>query len=99
MTKSTREQTIHIQWHQAGQPRRYADSLYEATFTFGGELLGKQWDPPEKMVKRIAAFFLHPVTPVKDKNEERGWWEPFFDSCRKLGPSTWRVCIREPYTD
>jgi len=91
---------IEIKDIRCGQPRPYADSIYEAELTFenwwdamDGEKQGA-WDPPEEFVKRVAQLLVHPFEdPPRHPLDSR------LRSIVKLGRGRWRVEIVEPFCD
>jgi hypothetical protein len=85
-------QTVTVETHQAGQPRAYADSIYEATLTFS-------WQPMEPAVKSIASGVLRFGIAVADKGKQENWAQAYWDYVRKEGPSKWRVRIIQPSTE
>lgn len=90
---------IDIQTIQAGQPRAYADSIYEATIDFNFTDNDKlQWDPPREIVEQIARMFVHDWVEINDDGTI-GWWQPTLDFLRKTSEGQWHIKVTLPYTD
>jgi hypothetical protein len=86
---------------RAGQPRPYADSVYEAEIRFNnfwdsttGERPG-EWDPGEDVVKMITKAMVHCFSD-KEKPE---WHEAILKKIFKVGRGFWFVRVEEPYCD
>jgi len=86
---------IKIETIHAGQPRPYADSIYEAVITITNDEL-PDYDIPQKIVENIVKAAFH---NFKKQDEERGWWEPYLKSIEKLDKGKWRFIIIEEYAD
>lgn len=88
--------TIHIDTIQAGQPRAYADSIYENVLTYEGNgplLPGASFRPAESLVKRHARVLVH------EWNDEPNWHDDRLDFVREEKPGVWRVRVISPYLD
>ena len=88
------EMTVKVKTIQAGQPRAYADSIYESELTYSDDEY-PDFDPDPVVVKDHAKALVRQF----NENEKRGWWEGRLDILEKLGKGKWRVRIIEPYTD
>ena len=79
---------VEIEILQAGQPRPYADSMYEAyvscrldgIYTYGRPVYRIL---TEHEVKQLAKLFVHSVVLP----DEAGWWEPQLKLCAAVGPT------------
>lgn len=88
---------IDIQTISAGQPRPYADSIYEAKIKFSFTDNTKlQYDPRQSVVEEVVRLFVH-VFPGLE--EDMGWWDPRLEFLNKTGKGEWHVKIRVPYDD
>ena len=77
---------------QAGQPRPYADSIYESEIELDGSWYGgKRPDFGEQRVAEVSKALVRGWT--KRKDEDRMWYETYLDSIQKIAPHTWRVRI------
>lgn len=86
-------QTISIEHHVAGQPRPYADSIFEATLTFS-------WKPEEKVVRQVAAATVRYGEAVADNEaSQTNWFQSYFAFVRSEGGGKWRVRIVQPSTE
>ena len=94
--------TITVKHLQHGQPRRYADHIYESEITIEGE---RAWDRlVEDQVKNLAKAVVHPF-----HDEPEGWASARLDEVTRLSSEredklgacreVWRVRVRVPYTD
>lgn len=94
---------ITVEHIRSGQPRPYADSVYEAIITIEGGIPSSQkgydlrWRGQESTIKEIAKMFVRNFadtpTPFQTGLTEIEMIEET-DFCRR-----WRVVIVEPYTD
>lgn len=85
---------------QAGQPRPYADSFYEADLVFSnwwktntGEMRKGKWRPDEATVKAIARILVEPFA------DEPAWHDARLKSLAETEPGRWRVLVVQPYLD
>lgn len=90
-----------IEWIHSGQPRPYADSLYEFTilcewwpYKPKGEVI--DWEPcdlteglVDQAAKALARNFY---------TKERNWASPFLQSRIKVSTGKWKYRISEAYT-
>lgn len=85
--------TVQVECLQAGQPRAYADSLYEyrITFTSTSRFMSR---PQEETVRN----HLRAVHPFKMKGEAE-WWEDTLQELRELEPGVWYALIVRVYND
>jgi hypothetical protein len=81
------DRTITLNIIRAGQPRAYADSVYEGVFTFS-------WQPNETDVKAIAKVMLHPFV-----DEPTHALESRLQKFEKRTPNQWHIEILSPFTD
>lgn len=92
-------QTVTMTWQQSGQPRPYADSIYEATLEFDQSApWTDKWTPPEVMVIQMARGLMNRGN-FKLKDEERAWHETYAEKVEKLAPNKWRIKLIQPYCD
>lgn len=89
------KKVIEIETKRAGQPRPYADSVYEDILTFTDDR-GK-WTPRLEEVRKIAIGLYG--DRVKEKSDVREFWEPYFEEIIQLSENSWRVIIIDPYKD
>lgn len=87
--------TIEVEVVRAGQPRPYADSVYEYIITFSGGY-GGRYRPTKEMVRKFVEWEHH--KPISDK-ERKDWFDPYFEVFEEIEPSKWRAIIIEPYDD
>lgn len=78
---------------QAGQPRPYADSIYEYEIELDGDWYGKRPDFGEAVVKQAAQGL------TRGWSNNPGWADRKLDRFEKLEPHRWFVRIIEPYPD
>lgn len=95
---------IAVNFLRYGQPRRYADSVYEAEITFTGKDVSIRpgvvvvcgCDPPEGKVKEFVGILVAKFV------EPRQHLMPYLEELRVLrkGPgfTTWLARVVEPYT-
>jgi len=90
---------IEIIFTRSGQPRPYADSVYEGTIIFSnywdsstGEREGA-WDPDIAVVKQTVQLYLHRFTEPKTA------MEPWLDLVEKVDRGRWHVRVIAPYLD
>lgn len=103
--------TIKIETLQHGQPRPYADSFYEYNITIRGinfdgrrHWLASGWRWKEDRVKAFVRLALH---GFYEKDEAPHAFAPILQSCEQIEfedsfddqHTTWRVLIRQLYTD
>jgi len=100
---------IEVEWIQAGQPRAYADSVYEAKISFMQKNAIRQGEVTKRYVtedeaKKIAQMFVRPF----HEGSDRAWHHAKLAVCAMLDAkkamgaekaSQWRVKIVEPYKD
>jgi len=92
--------TVECEWHQAGQPRPYADSIYEATLRFSTTApWASKWDPPEVTVEAIAQAVMNRGKFVRKDDPERQWHQTYAERFDKVSDSTWRIKLIQPYCD
>lgn len=92
---------IQIDTVRAGQPRPYADSVYEYVLTFTGGTLGK-FTPTQDMVERYVKVIHNPRhdEPVKKKNDPTmEFHHSYFEAIEKLDENKWKIVIVSPYLD
>lgn len=83
---------------QAGQPRAYADSIYEYELTCEWQgMTGRgDWQPRdlvEPLVRKIARGMC------REWFDNPEWHQAKLDTFVKIGPGHWRIKIIEPYLD
>lgn len=88
---------IEIETIKAGQPRPYADSVYEFVFTFSGGVTGK-YTPMKDKVLELALYWFNHKNVALDK-EKREWFQPYLDKIEKLDENKWSVKFIDPYLD
>jgi hypothetical protein len=94
---------IAVKMLQTGQPRAYADSVYEAEITFTGKNISTRpagvvlvtgSNPPREFVEKVTRLLVH---------DWDGGWGGSLTRMEKIqesrGHSTWAVKIVVPYTD
>ena len=88
-----------FEYQRAGQPRPYADHIYEFTVTVewvpykdGGGI----WEPNDGLNEAIVIRHARAFQPWHDKPE---WHQPRLKSKRKIGPGVWQFIVTEPYLD
>jgi hypothetical protein len=90
---------VELQVLNYGQPRPYADTIWEAILTINASPLGK-WVPTEEMVKKIVReYFYESSFPLRDKQGEGMWYEDYFDKVIQKSDGSWLVRIISPYKD
>lgn len=109
------KEIIEIEHIRSGQPRAYADSVYESKIIIRveGTLLNNGIFYRElniNLVKQLTQMFVRPF------KETKGFLEPYLELCEPIGPtkemiekahpkwvpkenSRWRVIVVEPYSD
>lgn len=88
------ELEIHVWYHQVGQPRPYADSVYEATVKaviHRGEL---EVEVSQKLIFEIVALLVHEY-----EDPPSHALAPRLEILEKESWGTWHVRIVEPFTD
>lgn len=89
---------------RAGQPRPYADSVYEYIITVEWiksthpRDVTPVWEPndiSEEVVKKLIRGFAD----VKFPEEKPDWYETTVTSFTKIGPGKWRLQANRAYTD
>ena len=80
---------------RAGQPRAYADSVYEYRIT----IVAMPYADNQDGVKTIA-HLLRGRGPdgIADSSEKAGFCQPYFTKIEKAN-DVWTVVITEPFTD
>lgn len=78
-----------IIYTQCGQPRPYADSIFIGTIQANSEQEAK-----DELQKNRDC-----VTPFKNKDEKREWWEIYFTELSEIEPGLWRFKFITLYTD
>jgi hypothetical protein len=87
---------VELELLRAGQPRPYADSMWEATLTFSDPYDGT-WTPDHKTVIRfIKAFYYDDFYAGEGKREQH---TPYLDSLIQTANNQWKVVIVSPYMD
>lgn len=81
----------------AGQPRPYADAIYEYEIELDGNWYTGRPDFGAEVVERAAQGLTRGWT--KKPGEDRAWHESYLDVFEKVAPHVWRVKIVEPYLD
>lgn len=98
MSSQKWSQTIEIRWFESGQPRAYADSVYDAEIVFGTDAKwARGWHPPQDSVEKIAAAVMG--RKFKLPHEERQWHETHAEKFEEIEPGRWRVRLIQPYCD
>lgn len=85
-----------IVWNQAGQPRAYADTIYDfEIFLYRAEndLPWETWDPNEEFVVTQAKLLGH------NWDDEGRWPGPRLGSKTKIAPGHWRFRVICDFTD
>lgn len=101
---------VALKWIKYGQPRRYADSVYEAELIFTGKniscnknkdknsILVCGCNPNEEHVKKVCKLLVHSF-----KEKDIGMGDATLDRLECLekgnGFSKWAVKITSPYMD
>lgn len=102
MSKDPHGQDIEVIWKvrhiSAGQPRPYADSVYEYEIELDGNWYTGRPDFGESVVLRAAQGLTRGWAKKRD-DPNRGWHESYLSVFEKTAPHTWRVKIIEPYLD
>jgi hypothetical protein len=103
------DQIVLVKWISCGQPRPYADSIYEAELIFTGKNSSTRpsatppfvcgCHPLEKDVLALARVLVH---EWNDGSSKHGL-SPYLDFCRKVeevpGVGRWRVRVVVPFCD
>lgn len=84
---------------RAGQPRPYADSIYEFTIFAEWIPYGKTELEPVKWIELIFISHAKGISYFKLKTEKREWHEKYLDSVVKVGEGKYKFIIIEPFTD
>jgi hypothetical protein len=91
------ERSVTVELVRAGQPRAYADHVYEAYLTFSvPEGLGwsSKYGRKEEQVKPYIPLFVHPFV-----EENRQWHQPWLEKLEQVSPGRWHVIVKSPYLD
>lgn len=86
--------TIHRDMLAAGQPRAYADSVYEAVLTY--EFRGPY---AERMRLGREVVARHAKMLVHSWSDEPQWYEPRLADLTETEPRVWYVKVTAPYLD
>lgn len=86
---------VRVDYKQMGQPRPYADHVFEATLTLDGDWYGKRPDFPEAAIKKYVQTLVHGF--VDGRTPE--WHEPRLKSLTKREPHIWDVTVIQPFLD
>jgi hypothetical protein len=90
---------VDVEHITSGQPRPYADSIYEAELRFTNwwrSLTGPRkgtWEPKESDVRELARILVHPF------EDQPTFGSAHLKSLTREAPQTWRVLIVDPYLD
>lgn len=94
-------ESIEVVWKvrpiSAGQPRPYADSVYESEIELDGHWYTGRPDFGREVVKRAVHALVRPF--AAEKGESRQWHEAWLESLEKIEPHLWRAVVIEPYLD
>lgn len=82
-----------VEYLQMGQPRAYADSIYEAKIKVISEGIFNS-DPEEEMIKRYANILVHNFEGTKPQ-----LGKCHLEEIKKLEKGYWYVKIVYPYDD
>lgn len=90
---STTKQIIEIETLQAGQPKPYADSIYEYLITLN-------WcpDDPDGYIKGLAKTTLD-LHGLRGSSAEGDWWLPYIEEIKRTSEHTWKVRIKRDFLD
>lgn len=92
---------IEIENLRAGQPRRYADSIYSSKIhsrNFWNSTTGPRegtWHLKEKEAKILTKMFVHDFV----EGPEREWHDGQLTQFEQDSNGTWHVTVTVPYTD
>ena len=86
---------IEIEILQSGQPRAYADSIYEGYLRYSAEGMWAS-KPNAEVAKKEAKVLIH---DFKEKTEKREWHEPYLAEFKNEKENEYYFKIIEPYTD
>lgn len=93
---------ITVECLRTGQPRPYADHLYEAIITCEvvpykkreiGEVLEFE---PAKWNRDVVLKHAQSIREFYDKPE---WHQPRLESLTEIKPGVWRMIVTQPYLD
>lgn len=100
------DRVIALNWLRCGQPRPYADAVYEAELTFTGKNTSTK---PEKFVSVLGC---HPTADwvrkiahllVHEYSDSNTGMSPYLSHCTEKekgdGYSKWLACVVVPFTD
>ena len=76
-----------IELTQNGQPRPYADSIYEGTVIAESE---------EEARSKLAEMRF--VASIRDKRDKEIWYAPYFTEFKQVESGKWKFRIIEEYT-
>jgi hypothetical protein len=89
---------IEVDLKQAGQPRPYADSIYEGYLTFSvpeGQMYASKWPKDPEQVKPFAQLLIEPWY------DEPQWYQSRLKTLERVPGETnrWHVIVIRPYLD
>lgn len=87
------ELEIRVWYHEIGQPRPYADSVYTATVKAVKKTGDREIEIGKKLLLEIIRLLVH------DFKEKEHALDPHIESLQKVGFGTWKVRIVEPFCD
>ena len=87
---------LTVEWEQAGQPRAYADSIYQFVLTAEWIPYGKTELEPVQWFPEVGKSYARGIKPWKDAP---AWHESRLKSFNTISPGKWRVTVIEPYCD
>ena len=87
---------LEIEVLRAGQPKAYADNVFEAVLTFSGAYNGT-WTPArETVLKYVKACYYENFYAGEGQQEP---YQTYLDSLEQIADNQWRVIIVSPSTD
>ena len=89
---------ITIETIKAGQPRAYADSIYEYVITVN-QVHGPVSDQ-EKYIRELAkAAYGRPENIADNRQQDQSGLHPYVSAIEQLSPTKWKVRIIQPFLD
>lgn len=87
---------IEVETIQAGQPRPYADHIYESYITFSvpeGQMWARKWGTHESTVKQFIPLL------VGGYSENPEWHDSRLEKLEQVSPGRWHVIVIQPFID